>query len=451
MLSICGNPLTDFAVYTVWKSEQTDAACKKLNLIETDSMEGRVLILDSTSLRYDTYGVDITADRVRVWGSYRSFPAAVERLFALLEEKESLTDADSVEDAIPLPVIPYKNKAELLELFTFLQNDRRLLFGQHLAGGVEVQKTIDEYTTAVGQGPSIIDFDFCGLRNHPQGAWSKAVCELVDFAAKGGVITTMHHWLHPVHPESNSYRGHVGGVEGWMKVLTKGTLPNENWHVELDRGAAILGALQDAGVAVVWRPMHEANGGWFWFGAGQEEHGLIPADMMVDMWKYVYRYYTDECKLSNLVWSYSPNISDSDAVRHMPWVKYYYPGNEYCDIVGFDWYTGGKYEFDTELYESKCYDRLMEYGKPFGFAEWGFDGNWQSPHPEVELKADSSNYVAILERFFSEGKNLAYAEVYGGVFGAPSWIGNGKALKEYDRILALEDMPALLREVFPNR
>lgn len=446
MTSICGTDIKEYTVKSVWKTEKTDIFCKKYGLSESEQTNGKQIVLDNSSLRYDAYGVTITPDKVHVWGSYRSFAKAFEKLMNMLDSIKDLTEKHSFKDTIKLPKPPYKNKEELLSILKYLQNDKRILFGQHLAGSLSVADTIQDYTVTVGQGPTIIDFDMCGLRKHSRAEWSKAICELVEYSAKGGVITTMHHWLNPAYPESDSYRGNIGGVEGWKKVLTRGTDINLNWHEELDRGADFLGALRDAGVSVMFRPLHEANGTWFWFCAGQgEKYGWIPSELMIEMWKYVYHYYVDEKGLTNLLWNYGPNVSDG---VNMPSVKYYYPGPEYCDVVGFDWYTGGYYEFDGETYDSKCYDRLIEYGQPFGFMEWGIGGELRADSAEDQINVfNCAGYVKILERFFSEGRNLAFAEVYSGPFGAPSYLGNGKALKDCGFILGLEEMPELIKSI----
>ena len=50
-------------------------------------------------------------------------------------------------------------------------------------------------------------------------------------------------------------------------VLATGTPTHERWMKSLDRIAAGLQELQAAGIVVIWRPLHEMNGGWFWWGA----------------------------------------------------------------------------------------------------------------------------------------------------------------------------------------
>lgn len=439
--------------YTVTAEEETEivqAFCRHFELpfrksAASKEIKGPVIRFDDSSLSYADYGVDIAPERVYIWGGWRSLPAAVEHFCTLLQGGADLTAADSFTGRIPLPQIPYRTKEELLTVLRYMQNDRRLLFGQHLAGVLDVVGLIEDYTKAVGQGPSILDFDMCGLRRYPRRIWSRAVAELVEFAASGGVITTMHHWLHPAHPESNSFRGDIGGYEGFEQVLTDGTPSHRVWMEELDRAGDFLTALNEAGVPVMYRPLHEVNCDWFWFCAGQGTHGFLSPDFIRRVWQYVYRYYTEQRGLRQLLWSYGPNVSDGVG---MPSVDRYYPGDEWCDVVGFDWYTGGAYEFDGDTPDGRCYDLLIRHGKPFGFMEWGINGLLQAEtQEEQEKKFNCAGYVDILRRFFAEGKNLAFAEVYGGSFGAPSWLGNGQALRESGYTVPLAEMPSLIRHI----
>ena len=67
------------------------------------------------------------------------------------------------------------------------------------------------------------------------------------------------------------------------------------------------------------------------------------------MWIYVYEYFEEECGLTNLLWEYSPSTS-----THMD-VMYLYPGDEYCDMVGIDWYTNGTFEIDQDGFLCQTY------------------------------------------------------------------------------------------------
>ena len=91
----------------------------------------------------------------------------------------------------------------------------------------------------------------------------------------------------------------------------------------MDKGAKALKELKDAGVPVIWRPFHEFDGGWFWWGKGGAEN-------FKKLWKMMYEKYTNEWELDNLIWALGFTAS-------VP--AEWYPGDEYVDIVGADTYV----------------------------------------------------------------------------------------------------------------
>ena len=100
-------------------------------------------------------------------------------------------------------------------------------------------------------------------------------------------------------------------VEGtWEKAFVDYDLANL---------AAYLKLLKDAGIPVLWRPLHEAAGGWFWWGTDAEAYKAL--------WKYMFNYLKAE-GFDNLIWVWTSQTGDDN----------WYPGNEYVDIVGRDLY-----------------------------------------------------------------------------------------------------------------
>ena len=90
---------------------------------------------------------------------------------------------------------------------------------------------------------------------------------------------------------------------------------------DIDAIAVQLKRLQDADVPVLWRPLHEASGGWFWWGASG-------ADAYLQLYKLMYDRLTNVHGLNNLIWVWN----GQDAA--------WYPGDEYVDIIGEDIYPG---------------------------------------------------------------------------------------------------------------
>src|SRR5690606_15358687 len=113
-----------------------------------------------------------------------------------------------------------------------------------------------------------------------------------------------------------------------LELVTPGTEVHDRWMIMLDDIADGLQELQDAGVIVIWRPLHEMNGGWAWW---QRQH----PESYTALWQHMFDHFTDERQLNNLLWAYSPNANNTQ------WdygSMYFYPGDQYVDIVGLDKY-----------------------------------------------------------------------------------------------------------------
>ena len=123
------------------------------------------------------------------------------------------------------------------------------------------------------------------------------------------------------------------------EALQDGTWENTVMKADLEKLAGYLKLLQDENIPVLFRPLHEASGGWFWW-------GNCTADDFKALWKYVFDYL-GQAGVHNLVWVWTSCLGDAD----------WYPGDEYVDIIGYDWYpqnaavyhTSGKDAWDILL------------------------------------------------------------------------------------------------------
>ncbi len=125
--------------------------------------------------------------------------------------------------------------------------------------------------------------------------------------------------------------------EQYRELMTPGTSLRRRWESQVDAIAQFLKLLQDAKVPVIWRPYHEMNGNWFWWGGRIGESGTA------DIYRMIYDRFVNHHQLHNLIWVWSVD-RPSEAYR-----KYtnYYPGDECLDILALDVYGG---DFKQEYY-----------------------------------------------------------------------------------------------------
>ena len=103
-------------------------------------------------------------------------------------------------------------------------------------------------------------------------------------------------------------------------ATVEGTWENKVFTEDLKNAAAYLKLLRDADIPVLWRPFHEAAGGWFWWGKD--------AASFKSLWIAMFNYFKTE-GLDNLIWVWTTEGNDAN----------WYPGDQYVDIVGRDVYN----------------------------------------------------------------------------------------------------------------
>ena len=116
----------------------------------------------------------------------------------------------------------------------------------------------------------------------------------------------------------------VTGASRLRELLSTDTAAGRTYRGYLDEIAVQLQRFEDAGALILWRPLHEANGGWFWWGAGSDTN-------FIALWRDMHDYFTKVKGLTNLLWVYAPNAR---------FARYdtMYPGDDVVDMVGLDYY-----------------------------------------------------------------------------------------------------------------
>ena len=206
-----------------------------------------------------------------------------------------------------------------------------------------------------GHWPAILGVDYADFgpggieTNRPNQA-------AMAYWKQGGLVTVSAHLYNPANPNGGGLRDKNVDL---ASLLAPDSETHRRWMRELDRVAAGLKELDDAGVVVLWRPFHEMNGGWFWWGAKDPE-------TFIKVWRHMFDYFTTTKGLNNLLWVYAPNHGTNTAA--------YYAGDHYVDLVGLDAYT----DFVDQSH-IHGYAEVAALPKPFGFTEFGPHGPSNPP------------------------------------------------------------------------
>ncbi|MFB6150694.1 MAG: glycosyl hydrolase [Haloarculaceae archaeon] len=220
---------------------------------------------------------------------------------------------------------------------------------------------LDHVESVTGRLPALMGSDFI----HDDAA--KPVERARDWWERGGVPTLMWHWGAPGETHENEYqRSLTENVDvDLADVLDPGTAEHEEFRDGLAEVADRLGELRDDGVPVLWRPFHEFEGGWFWWGSGEP-------GQFVDLWERTFEYFTEERGLDNLVWVLC-HTGEPDG----DWV----PDESTFDLVGGDTYPAGPGP------NADIYDALVDIhgeDRPIAFHEVG-----TPPRPDDCVEADT--------------------------------------------------------------
>jgi mannan endo-1,4-beta-mannosidase len=242
--------------------------------------------------------------------------------------------------------------ANTKKLYSFLKDSygKYVITGQQCDGGINGNefKAIKNLT---GDYPALLGLDLMDYTPSRTafGASSSAVEKAIEFANKGGIVTLCWHWNAPteyLNSTANSSDGWWGGFYTQSSKFDIAKVMNgqdAKGKKLLDRDikeiAKQLKRLEKAGVPVIWRPLHEASGGWFWWGAKG-------SDAYKKLWKYLYNKLTNTYGCNNLIWVYNGQSAD------------WYPGDEYVDIVGEDIYPGN-HVYDPQVSRFK---QAINYG-----------------------------------------------------------------------------------------
>ena len=233
---------------------------------------------------------------------------------------------------------------------------------------------------ATGQWPAVVGLDYCRFEKNEATIDVRPPNELaMNYWRDGGLVTISWHAPNPGKPQGGGLKER--GVK-LADLLLAGTPAHERWFKSLDAVAAGLQELQAAGVVVIWRPLHEMNGGWFWWGAQE------PADYIA-VWRQMFDYFTRDKKLHNLIWAFGPNHGQRRAVS-------YYPGDRYVDLTGLDAYTD-----HVDPAHIAGYPELSALNKPFGFTEFGPHG---ADHPPGDF--DFRRFLAGTAEHFPRSRHF---------------------------------------------
>lgn len=317
-------------------------------------------------------------------------------------------------------------EARALMNYLLNQYGRKIISGQHTLQDAEwINQQIGKY-------PAILSSDLMDYSPSrvEKGAVSSEIEKLLQWHERGGIVSLCWHWNAPKgiggdEPDREWWRGFYTEFTTFDVEYALQHPESEDYQLllrDIDAIAVQLKRLQDHHVPVLWRPLHEAEGGWFWWGA----KGPEPAKQL---YRLMYDRLTNHHKLNNLIWVWN-SVQEE-----------WYPGDDVVDVVTVDIYnpTGdyhpniSKYDKLLSLTSSKKIAALAENGpipdpdllQGYG-ADWSFFTTWTGDHIrdgktntlEHLHKVYHHDYVLTLDELPADlFTSLMYKAEYGQPFG----------------------------------
>lgn len=262
------------------------------------------------------------------------------------------------------PVTPHSSR-EAQALMTWFADiyGKKILSGQQEGGRMRNGQSaeLDHITNATGKLPALLALDVmdCTDKSDRRDTQHRLMQHAIDwYQNRHGLVEFCWHWRAPMQGPGFYTKETSFNID---RAVTPGTPEHEATLKDMDRVAAGLAVLRDAHVPVLWRPLHEANGRWFWWGAGGPEP-------FKKLWRMMFENFTARHALTNLVWVFSPG-AETDLAD-------WYPGDAFVDIIGVDHYpTDGNHRPAKDIF-----DELNRLGRGRKLVALGENG----PVPDIE-------------------------------------------------------------------
>lgn len=407
MLSACGGESTDkdkdkdnssIISSTDNNSSEDNSSSEDNNSSEDTSSS------DDGSQTEETDNYDDEPGQPRPWQTYTPLDDSYYD-----DSDDTLSDGGSSDDEDEEIVIPY-TKEDLLEIMEYLTFDTdNYAIGVHASGAIDVSNIIRKFERKVGHKPAVFDFDMTNLAfDISDRALQAAVNQLVEFAAQGGIITITDHSLAPNINISDASAGGANNSrmpitrEEFLDVMVEGTEVNKNFREEYAYKVKFLKMLEENNVPVIFRPLHEANGGWFWWGVNYNNNGVTNQDV-ANLYVYIHDYFSVENGLTNILWQYNTGMAGGKDPYG------WWPGEEYIDLISTDWYaTLDEVESGNSYNYIPFYNGSQELGKryAYGLAEFGGDGTYNA------AAYDLKKSLNLIEAQIEKGAKCAYVGLY---------------------------------------
>lgn len=281
-----------------------------------------------------------------------------------------------------LSLVVSNPSAEAKRVYQFLTDNyqQKVLTGTmaNVSWNINEAEWVNKHT---GKYPALNCFDYIHLYASPANWINYEDTKVVEeWWNANGLVAAMWHWNVPSFEGSTDYHFYTNKTNfDVSRAVQEGTYENSVVKSDLDKMADQLLLLKEKNIPVIWRPLHEAAGKWFWWGAkGAAAYRKL----------WILMFETFETKgLNNLIWVWTSETNDSE----------WYPGDRYVDILSRDSYNNQKisdikneYQWMSKEYPGRLV-ALSEFGTMLDMQKQWSEGvrwSWIMPWYDYERTLD---------------------------------------------------------------
>jgi mannan endo-1,4-beta-mannosidase len=285
---------------------------------------------------------------------------------------------------------------EVRAMLEDLQNRK----GKSLVSGQTDYPDAEWVKNRTGQTPTILGLDFHRAPKRAGGESQNIQVAIDWYQKRHGYVTFQWHWAAPFSPNMSNAFYTKNTKFNLREVLEK---PESSEYqaliTDIDDVASQLKVIEKAHVPILFRPLHEAQGAWFWWGASG-------AESCRTLYRLIYNRMTQVHHLHNLAWVWVAYPESNKKGDPRQW----YPGDDCVDFVASD-YCETKQDFDdlTSLTNGRkmvCLAETMNAPDPdrvLAATPWAYWVTWarrdwnKNSEPDI-LRAMANSKTNTLER-----------------------------------------------------
>jgi len=284
----------------------------------------------------------------------------------------------------------YRNLDKLAEHHTLFGHQHATEYGHGWIG----DKDRSDVKSVVGSHPAVIGVDISGFtglsEKEIESNKEKLRQNIIDTYNRGGVTTIAWHFSNPLSPGGFYWKDSVSVPA--VKYLIPGGKGHEKYKLILKNianWAKSLKTVDGTLVPVIFRPFHEFDGDWFWWGKP-----YCTTEEFKSLWRFTVSYLRDAQQVHNFIYAFSPDNRFSTEQEYLE----RYPGNEWVDMLGVDNYGDmgrDNYRLDIGAAKLKIVSDIAQRNKKLAaFTETGLESipnqEWWT---QVLLKVMKSNNI----------------------------------------------------------